>query len=80
MNRDEKLKRCRDCRNNFYNGHGAKECWSLASATPQTVFVVPTWQEWPEKHMKPIERLNCWTPNSGTSVMKRDPQPEKVKR
>ena len=73
MTKDEKLKRCRDCHNNFYNGTGAKECWSLETATPATVFVVPTWQEWPEKHMKPIARLSCWQPNKGTSVMKREP-------
>lgn len=71
MNRDDKLKRCRDCRNNFYNGTGAKECWSLADAVPQVVYTVGTHQPWPEKHMKPIDRLNCWVPNPGTSVMRR---------
>jgi hypothetical protein len=71
MDKADKLKLCRDCYNNFYNGTGAKECWSLATAQPATVFVVPTWQEYPERHMKPIKRLHCWIPNAGTSVMKR---------
>ena len=71
MEKSKKLERCRDCYNNFYNGTGAKECWSLESAQPQVVYVVPTWQEWPEKHMKPINRLSCWRPNRGTSIMSR---------
>ena len=76
MTKDEKLNRCRDCYNNFYNGRqntngGTDDCWSLETARPATVFVVPTWQEEPETHMKPIERLHCWQPNRGTSVMKR---------
>ena len=73
MNREDKLKRCQDCYNNFYNGQGAKECWSLANAKPQTVYIVGTWQMNPMEHTRPVERLNCWHPASGMgmSVMKR---------
>jgi hypothetical protein len=35
MTKADKLKMCRGCRNDFYNGNnscGVKECWSLGSA------------------------------------------------
>ena len=71
MDKKEKLERCKDCYNNFYNGQGAKECWSLEGAKPATIWIVGTWQEYPADHAKPIERLHCWQPNRGTSVFKR---------
>lgn len=74
MTEPEKLKRCQDCDDNYYNGTGAKKCWCLENAKPCKVFVVGTWQENPQKHMRPIERLQCWRPKrgSGLSVMKRE--------
>jgi len=34
MTKAEKLPLCSGCRNDFYNGQGAKECWSLKDAKP----------------------------------------------
>jgi hypothetical protein len=77
VNKQDKLKRCQDCEDNFYN-HGGNscsgQCWALDDAKPATVWVVGTWQERPAEHMYPIKRLSCWRPRrgAGLSVMKRE--------
>lgn len=45
MTKQEKLELCRGCRNDFYNGEGAKECWSLKSAKPVVRWRQPWWTE-----------------------------------
>ena len=39
----EKLRMRQGCRNNFYNGKGAKECWSLAGAKVVTRYQLGWW-------------------------------------
>lgn len=34
---------CRGCRENYYNGQGADECWSLKSAKIVTRFRIDWW-------------------------------------
>lgn len=62
MSKDEKLKMCSGCRENFYNGnnpYGIQECWSLKSARvvlKKEVHLdqVPPWNQ------KPIKVLSCF--------------------
>lgn len=57
----EKLKMCRGCENNFYNGnnpYGVKECWLLKSAKVVSKKQVsindrPPWKQ------EPIKVLSC---------------------
>jgi hypothetical protein len=36
---------CRGCRDDFYNGEGAKECWHLKDAALVPRFRIGTWTE-----------------------------------
>lgn len=62
MSKQDKLKMCSGCRDNFYNGNnnlGVKECWKLSSAKPvmkKMVLIsqVPPWKQ------APIKVLNCY--------------------
>jgi hypothetical protein len=54
LTKEEKRKLCRGCYNDYYNGQGAKECWSLESAKfTMKKFVhknhVPPWNHEAEK-------------------------------
>lgn len=40
---EDKRAYCEGCRNDFYNGQGAKECWSLKSAKVVSRFRLPWW-------------------------------------
>ena len=72
LSKADKLKRCADCDNNFYNqgnNSSSGECWMLADAESQEVFVVGTWTEYPDKHSYSIgKRLTCWTPRRGSGI------------
>ena len=46
MTKDEKLKQCVGCEDNFYNGHnpmGIQECWCLPDARLVTRYKIGTW-------------------------------------
>ena len=48
MTRDEKLRHCHGCENDFYNDKnplGVKECWSLKSAKLKQRFEIGYWTE-----------------------------------
>jgi hypothetical protein len=43
MTEQDKLKMCEGCRDNFYNGTGAKQCWSLPTAQVVTRYRIGWW-------------------------------------
>lgn len=48
MTVEDKLLRCRGCRDDFYNGKNplnVKRCWSFAGATPVTRWRIGTWMQ-----------------------------------
>ena len=62
MSKNEKLKHCIGCRNNFYNGNNnmeIKECWSLKSAKLVLKKEVGVDQRPPWKQ-KPRRVLSCY--------------------
>jgi hypothetical protein len=73
MKMQKKLKLCADCDNDFYN-HGNNsttgKCWMLENAEPETVYVVGTWTEYPDKNCYPLNRLSCWQPRRGSGLTK----------
>jgi hypothetical protein len=51
---------CSGCYNNFYNGDGAKECWSFKGATLEKKLDIHVDQMPPYKGMKPTLRPSCY--------------------
>ena len=59
MTKLDKLKHCRGCRDNFYNGnnsYGVKECWGLKTAklimrVEVHIDQVPPWTQPPAKYL-----------------------------
>lgn len=74
MNTEEKLKLCRGCREDFYNGHnelGVKRCWNLASAEPVERVCVGTWDSPP--YLRRVETtLSCHRPKGLTWLSPND--------
>jgi hypothetical protein len=63
ITKSEKLKRCRGCRNDFYNGNnklGVRECWSLKSAKPVRRWRIGWWTT-PDtpRAFEEVETLSC---------------------
>lgn len=52
---------CVGCRDDYYNGLGAKECWSFQSAKVVTKTCVGTWDR-PPYLWNPQETLSCHSP------------------
>lgn len=48
---------CRDCRQNYYNGTGAKECWNLDNAKLKEKLIYPTLNS---KNPDKIITLSCF--------------------
>lgn len=64
MTKDDKLKLCVGCRNDFYNNKnplGIKECWHLGSAMSAQKHLVGTWDR-PPYEWNPQETLSCHQP------------------
>jgi len=73
MNKSDKLKLCRGCRDNFYNQPGNSpdgECWMLKTAVPVERTMVGTWQPPPYK-WAPQTTLSCHHPE-GAHWINRD--------
>jgi hypothetical protein len=63
MTKQEKLKMCVGCKDNFYNGNndlGIKECWSLSSAKKVLKRRVGIWERPPWTN-EPESILSCKT-------------------
>lgn len=60
MSNEEKLPLCRGCRNDFYNGQGAKQCWSLESAQVVIRYKIGWWTQptQPGAYQK-VRTLSC---------------------
>jgi hypothetical protein len=74
MNSDAKKRMCRGCRNDYYNhaGHSTTgECWMFQKSKIVERILVGTWQNPPYRDA-PRETLDCHTPESGTTWIKRD--------
>jgi len=62
MTREEKLKKCAGCEQDFYNGknpYEVKECWGLKSAKLVSRKMISINQRPPWKQ-KPIKVLSCY--------------------
>lgn len=60
---------CYGCRNNYYNGQGAKECWSFKDATMEKRIVIHRDQMPPYKS-KPEWKPSCWYGDTGLHAIK----------
>jgi hypothetical protein len=64
MTKEEKLKRCIGCEQNFYNGNndlGVEECWNLKNATLMLkkevcINQVPPWNQAPREFLSCFQR------------------------
>ena len=58
MNKSKSL--CAGCRDDFYDGQGAKECWSYKSAQVVTKYAIGWWTMQDKKeNFERIETLSC---------------------
>jgi hypothetical protein len=79
MTKQDKLKLCVGCRDDFYNGKhhlGAKECWHLSDAEVVRRTLVGTWQPPPYKWM-PAKTLQCHSPDGSVWIDANDPRIER---
>jgi hypothetical protein len=61
MTKDEKLKHCRGCGNDFYNGEGAKECWSLKDAKLITRYAIGLWTPMDSaRNLHEVRKFDCY--------------------
>ena len=70
--KQEKLKMCRGCRDDFYNAKndlGVTECWNLATAKTVTMRRVGTGDVPPWDH-EPVKVLSCRTETGFVFVSK----------
>lgn len=67
MTKNEKLKHCAGCRDDFYNDHnpyGVKECWGLKTARMVTRYRIGTWTRPTEPGaFTKVKKLNCFHRN-----------------
>jgi hypothetical protein len=74
MNSAEKRQHCRGCGNDFYNGEGAKECWSLKDAKLVTRYAIGFWTPMDTaKNIHEVVKCNCYH-ERGTVYMEAVPQ------
>lgn len=67
-NRPEKCKKmCSGCRDNYYNGTGANECWCYAKAKVVVKKIYPYSHSLPADIIK-IQTLSCYTRDYKSSV------------
>lgn len=74
MTKQQKLKRCVGCRDNFYNGNnplGVKECWMLKTAEPIQLTLVGVWQT-PPYVWNPQPTLSCHRPEGSVWLKRED--------
>lgn len=74
MEKSEKLKLCRQCRDNFYNLPGNSntgECWSLEQAEPVERMLVGVWQN-PPYIWSPQTTLSCCRPQGSVFIRRED--------
>ncbi len=62
---------CRGCHNDFYNGQGAKECWSFAEARIVTRSWVGIWDN-PPYVWNPVKILSCHTKQGRHALERND--------
>jgi hypothetical protein len=64
MTEDEKLEKCRGCRDDFYNDKnpmGVKRCWGLKTAKMVTRFRIGTWTVPTQPFaFTEVRKLSCW--------------------
>lgn len=81
MTKDEKLKHCVGCRDDFYNDKnpmGVKECWGLKTAKLMTRYRIGTWTQPDAKGaFTEVRTLNCFHYDKGLHLY--DKLPDFVK-
>jgi hypothetical protein len=74
MNKQEKLKLCQGCRDDYYNRPGNStrgECWCLSGAKPVERMRVGIWQN-PPYRWSPETTLSCHHPEGSVWIEKND--------
>lgn len=51
---------CQGCRDDFYNGHGAQECWAFKTATVVNKVGYATLNVMNGPNVKMVKTLSCW--------------------
>lgn len=60
LSKKKKLEMCAGCRDNYYNGQGADECWMLKTARKVERKEVGFWDTPPWTHQPVVETLSCY--------------------
>lgn len=61
MTKEEKLKHCRGCGDDFYNGTGAKECWRLKDARLVTRYAIGLWTPMDTaRNLREVRKMHCY--------------------
>lgn len=78
MNKQDKLKLCSGCRDNFYNGNNnlkVKECWSLKSARKVRRWRIGWWTPMDKtENFIAVTTLSCYHNTGNTAYLERLPQ------